>query len=103
MILIIIMTIISINMIFCLIRAAMGPRFSDRLVAVNMVSTKTVLMIALLIKYFEESFLVDICLIYALISFLTVVALTRLLAESGKKKKTAKEDKPVMKEGGENV
>ena len=68
-----------------------------------MVSTKTVLMIALLIKYFEENFLVDICLIYALISFLTVVALTRLLAENGKKKKTAVRDQTGMEEGGEHV
>ena len=44
-----------------------------------MIGTKTVLMIALLIKVFHEDYLVDICLIYALISFLSFVVLTKLL------------------------
>ena len=66
-ILILSVIILSINMIFCLLRAVLGPRFSDRLIAINMIGTKTVLMIALLIKVFHEDYLVDICLIYALI------------------------------------
>ena len=76
-ILILSVIILSINMIFCLLRAVLGPRFSDRLI--NMIGTKTVLMIALLIKVFHEDYLVDICLIYALISFLSFVVLTGLL------------------------
>lgn len=80
-ILILAVIIISINMVFCLIRAVLGPRFSDRLIAVNMIGTKTVLMIALLIRVFHEDYLVDICLIYALISFLSFVVLTRLLED----------------------
>ena len=80
-ILILAVIIISINMVFCLLRAVLGPRFSDRLIAVNMIGTKTVLMIALLIRVFHEDYLVDICLIYALISFLSFVVLTRLLED----------------------
>ena len=68
-VLILSVVILSINMVFCLLRAVLGPRFSDRLIAINMIGTKTVLMIALL----------DICLIYALISFLSFVVLTKLL------------------------
>ena len=68
-VLILSVVILSINMVFCLLRAVLGPRFSDRLIAINMIGTKTVLMIALLIKVFHEDYLVDICLIYALISF----------------------------------
>ena len=78
-ILILSVIILSINMIFCLLRAVLGPRFSDRLIAINMIGTKTVLIIALLIKVFHEDYLVDICLIYALISFLSFVVLTKLL------------------------
>ena len=78
-ILILSVIILSINMIFCLLRAVLGPRFSDRLIAINMIGTKTALMIALLIKVFHEDYLVDICLIYALISFLSFVVLTGLL------------------------
>ena len=64
-VLILSVVILSINMVFCLLRAVLGPRFSDRLIAINMIGTKTVLMIALLI--------------YALISFLSFVVLTKLL------------------------
>jgi multisubunit Na+/H+ antiporter MnhF subunit len=78
-VLILSVVILSINMVFCLLRAVLGPRFSDRLIAINMIGTKTVLMIALLIKVFHEDYLVDICLIYALISFLSFVVLTKLL------------------------
>ena len=56
-ILILSVIILSINMIFCLLRAVLGPRFSDRLIAINMIGTKTVLMIALLIKVFHEDYL----------------------------------------------
>ena len=49
------------------------------ILSINMIGTKTVLMIALLIKVFHEDYLVDICLIYALISFLSFVVLTGLL------------------------
>ena len=55
-ILILSVIILSINMIFCLLRAVLGPRFSDRLIAINMIGTKTVLMIALLIKVFHEDY-----------------------------------------------
>lgn len=79
--LILAVVILSINMMFCLVRAVLGPRFTDRLIAVNMIGTKTVLLIALLIKVFHEDYLVDICLIYALISFLAFVVLTSLLEE----------------------
>ena len=78
-ILILAVIILSVNMVLCLVRAVLGPRFSDRLIAINMIGTKTVLIIALLIKVFHEDYLVDICLIYALISFLSFVVLTKLL------------------------
>ena len=78
-ILILAVIILSVNMVLCLVRAVLGPRFSDRLIAMNMIGTKTVLIIALLIKVFHEDYLVDICLIYALISFLSFVVLTKLL------------------------
>ena len=42
-VLILSVVILSINMVFCLLRAVLGPRFSDRLIAINMIGTKTVL------------------------------------------------------------
>ena len=51
------------------------PRFTDRIIAVNIVSTKVVVLISMLSLYIGKSYLVDICLVYAIISFLSVVVL----------------------------
>lgn len=63
---------------FCLVRAIKGPRTSDRIVAVNMIGTMTIIIIAILSIYLKESYLLDICLIYAMLSFLAVVVLTKV-------------------------
>ena len=63
---------------FCLIRAVKGPRTADRIVAVNMMGTMVMVMIAILALLLKEGYLVDICLIYAMISFLAVIVLTKV-------------------------
>ena len=73
-----ILTILAVLLILCLIRAVIGPRIADRLVAVNMITTMVTVMIALLAVLKDEGYLVDICLIYAMISFLAVVVLSRI-------------------------
>ncbi len=62
----------------CLYRAVRGPRTADRIVAVNMISTMTIVIIAVLSLMLDEGYLMDAALIYAMISFLAVVVLTRV-------------------------
>ena len=73
-----ILSILAAMLVLCLIRAVIGPRIADRLVAVNMMGTMVMVSIALLAVIKNEGYLVDICLIYAMISFLAVVVLTRI-------------------------
>ena len=73
-----ILSILAVMLLLCLIRAVIGPRIADRLVAVNMMGTMVMVSIALLAVVKDQGYLVDICLIYALISFLAVVVLTRI-------------------------
>lgn len=73
-----ILIFLAILLIFCLIRAIKGPTISDRVVAVNMMGTIVMVIIAMLALYMKESYLLDICLIYAMISFLAVVVLTKV-------------------------
>ena len=68
----------AVLLLLCLIRAVIGPRIADRLVAVNMMGTMVMVMIALLAVVKDQGYLVDICLIYAMISFLAVVVLSRI-------------------------
>ncbi|MBQ7592804.1 MAG: sodium:proton antiporter [Synergistaceae bacterium] len=72
---------LSITIFFCLMRAALGPRFSDRIIAANIIGTKVILLIAVISMIIGESYLADICLIYAVISFLSVVVLARSVIE----------------------
>ena len=74
----IILIVLAFLTICCLIRAAVGPRIADRLVAVNMMGTIVMTIIGILALLMDEDYLVDICLIYALISFLAVVVLTKV-------------------------
>ena len=73
-----ILAVQAVLLLFCLIRAVIGPRIADRLVAVNMITTMVTVMIAIIAVLHGESYLVDICLIYAMISFLAVVVLSRI-------------------------
>ena len=73
-----ILSVLALMLVYCLIRAVRGPRIADRLVAVNMMGTLVMVMISLLAVVKNQGYLVDICLIYAMISFLAVVVLTRI-------------------------
>lgn len=70
--------LLAVMILFCLIRAIKGPRITDRIVSINMIGTMTIMIIAILAVYKGENYLVDVCLIYAMISFLAVIVLTKV-------------------------
>ena len=69
---------LAVMVVLCLIRAIIGPRVADRVVAVNMMGTMVMVIIAILALMLEEGYLADICLIYAMISFLAGIVLTKV-------------------------
>lgn len=87
--------ILAIMVFLCLIRAIKGPKIADRIVAVNMMGTLTMVIIASLAVKMDEGYLVDICIIYAMISFLAVTLLTKVymgIYIENKKKEKKEED-----------
>lgn len=86
----IMLIILAIMFILCLIRAIIGPRIADRLVAVNMIGTMVMVSISILAVLMEEGYLADICLIYAMISFLAIVVLTKVYTGVYRKAKDTK-------------
>ncbi len=72
---------ILITMALALARALMGPTVYDRIAAVNMFGTKTVLLIAVFAFFSGQTDLLDIALVYALINFIGVVAVLRLVEQ----------------------
>ena len=87
---------LAVMVVLCLVRAIIGPKVADRIVATNMMGTMIMVMIAILALMLEEEYLVDICLIYAMISFLAVVCLTKVymgVYQEQKMKKGEKKEK----------
>ena len=64
-------------MILMLIRALLGPTFSDRILAMNSVGTTTVLFVALLGFMTGRPEFLDIGLLYALINFVGTLAILK--------------------------
>lgn len=59
------------------IRCVKGPRISDRVLAINMIGTLTIIMVAVLSILLGEGYLTDVALLYAMVSFLSVVVLCK--------------------------
>ena len=70
---------ILVVMSLALIRALLGPTLYDRILAVNMVGTKTVLLLCVMSVVAGRGDMVDIALVYALINFVGVIAVLRFL------------------------
>lgn len=73
-----VMICIALLIVACLIRSVLGPRVTDRIVAVNSIGTMTIVIIAILSVLMDEAYLLDVCLIYAMISFVAVIVLTKI-------------------------
>ena len=61
------------------VRAVRGPRFTDRIVAINLLTTMTLSMICILTLLRGEDFFIDVAIIYALISFVTVAVMAKII------------------------
>ena len=78
--------VLALCALACLLRAIIGPSVADRLVAVNMTGTQVICLICLVAARSREHGFVDVAVIYAMLSFIAVVVLTRILTGKGKKK-----------------
>ena len=65
---------ILVTMILALIRALTGPSVYDRVLAVNMFGTKTVLLLSVVAFLYGRPDFLDLALAYALINFIGVLA-----------------------------
>lgn len=65
---------ISVTMALALLRALLGPSVYDRVLAVNMFGTKTVLLLSVAAFAMGRPDFIDLALAYALINFIGVLA-----------------------------
>ncbi len=64
-------------------RIVVGPTTADRAVAVNVVGTGAVVVVALLSAALDEPGFLDVALVYALLNFLLSLGLARISVERG--------------------
>ena len=64
-------------------RIVRGPTMPDRVIAINVVGSNVVLVIALLAAAVGEPGALDIALVYALLNFLMSIAISKFTVERG--------------------
>lgn len=64
-------------------RVVKGPTMQDRVVAVNVIGTKTVVIIAIIAMALGQPDYLDIALVYALLNFLLSIAISKFTVERG--------------------
>lgn len=88
---------LAIGFVALLVKTIIGPSIADRIVTINMIGTMVIVAIAVIACLFDENYVLDICLIYAMLSFLAVIVLTKVYTgvyeENKRKEKEAEEKK----------
>lgn len=69
---------LSILVFFSFWRALRSKSIPDRIVSINIIGTQVIAMIAVLCLLLNEHYLADIAIIYAIISFLSVVVMCKI-------------------------
>lgn len=64
---------------FCLYRIAQGPTAADRMVAIDILGTVVVGFVAIIIILTGKAYLLDVAMVWALVSFVGTLALAKYL------------------------
>jgi multicomponent Na+:H+ antiporter subunit F len=71
--------LIALTILVALYRAALGPGVFNRVVAINVIGTKTVVLLVLIGYYFERPLFFDLSLLYALLNFIGTLIFAKYL------------------------
>lgn len=76
---------LCITISLCMFRAVKGPSAADRLIAINVIGTKAIVLILIVSFILKETYFVDVAFVYALISFISSVVIAKYIEISGRK------------------
>ena len=79
----IVLSIISLFILIVVIRVIMGPTIWDRLLGLNMISSKITIAIVILAVIMDKSLFLDIALVYAILGFIGTVLIARFIERNG--------------------
>lgn len=71
--------LVMLMIFLSLIRALAGPTAPDRVAAINIIGTKTLVIITLIARVYGQEYFLDIAMVYALMSFITTIGIAKYL------------------------
>ncbi len=71
--------LIALTILLSLYRAALGPGVFNRVAAINVIGTKTIVLLVIIGYYFERPLFFDISLLYAVLNFIGTLAFAKYL------------------------
>lgn len=83
---------ILVTMALAIVRALMGPSVYDRVLAVNVFGTKTVLLFSVIAFLYGRPDFLDLALAYALINMVGILAVLEYFQNRARKKSRAEDD-----------
>ena len=79
--------VIAVLLAVMLVRCAMSPGITDRVLTINMIGTLVIAGIVILSRLLRENWLIDVALIYTMISFISILILARVYVPSSPKRR----------------
>ena len=85
-------TAILVTMVLALVRALLGPSVYDRVLAVNVFGTKTVLLLSVIAFLYGRPDFLDLALAYALINLVGVLAVLEFIQNKPRDRQAVQRD-----------
>ena len=81
--LVVTLVVLALLLLASLARVVIGPTVWDRLLGMNLITTKIVMAIAVLAVLMDRTFLVDVAIVYALLGFIASILIARYIEKKG--------------------
>ena len=76
--------IVILNALVCLYRVIKGPTMQDRILAINIVGSKTLIILVLVAFIFKSSIYLDVATLLVLLNFIVTIVISRYLEAYGR-------------------
>ena len=83
----VVLWILLVYLLLYIVRAIKGPSIWDRLLAMNVISTKIIAIIIMFASVNDTAYLLDFAIIYALFGFIGIIFISLFLSERSQRKK----------------
>ncbi len=80
--------ILYVLLLMATVRLVIGPSLYDRLMALSMVSAMVVVLMCVYAVRYRHDYYLDVAMVYALLSFAEILAITRFRGRKGSRENT---------------